>query len=90
VSTDRKTGVQEEYAAVCPGCEQAGTVWRGLEGRVVVLQALIDVDKGRGCGSWCLDGKAEAMGLSVIVVGILTNDHCFDGVERCVAGPFIF
>ena len=85
---DSQTGVEEQHAAVRPGCEQAGFVGRGSEGRVVVLQTGEDVLQGGRRDRGRADGEAQAMCLVDIVVGVLAEDYSFDSVEGRMSRPF--
>lgn len=49
----------------------------------------VDIFEGGGSRDWRSDGEAEAVGLVDVVVGVLTDDYGFDGVEGSVAGPLI-
>lgn len=84
---DGQAGVEQEHAAVGPGCQETAFVGRRLEAWVVDFEAFVDVLQGwrSGCG-WA-DGKAEAVGLIHIVVGVLAEDDGFDGREGGVTGP---
>lgn len=86
VGLDGETGVEEEDALAGPGREVA-VGWRA-ESWVVVLEGLEDVHQGgRDAGAGVLDGEGEAVGLVVVVVGVLADDEDADGAERGETGP---
>ena len=86
VGLDGETGVEEEDALAGPGREVA--VGRREESWVVVLEGLEDVHQGgRDAGAGVLDGEGEAVGLVVVVVGVLADDEDADGAERGETGP---
>ena len=84
VRLHRQACIEEQYATVRPWCEQSASLGRRSEGRVVSLEAFIDVLKGRRSRCWWADREAEAVCLVVVVVGILADDHGFDGLEGSV------
>lgn len=47
----------------------------------IVMQLLIDIDQGRRDLYVRPDGKAQSVGLSVSVLGILSENHNFDLAE---------
>lgn len=82
-----EAGVEEEDAVVSPGGQEAGTVGWRAEGGVVFFQGCVHVfERGRGGCRWA-HGKAEAVGLVEVVIGILAEDYCFYCWEGCVARP---
>lgn len=87
VRSHGEAGVQQEDAAVCPGSEETAVLGGRSKGWIVLFQGDVDVLEGRGSGGGRTHGEAEAVGLVVVVVGILAEDDGFHGVERCVAGP---
>ena len=87
VSPHGQASIQQQYAAIRPGCEQAAVLRGRREGGVFFLEELVDVLQGRGCGRGWADGEAEAVGLVDVVVGVLAYDYHFDGWERSMAGP---
>jgi hypothetical protein len=87
VRAHRQAGVDHEHAPLCPGDEKAAVVGGCDEVGVTLFDALVDVDEGGGCACGWSDGEAEAVGLVVVVVGVLANYYCFDGVEGGVSGP---
>lgn len=85
----RETGVEEQYAPVCPGRQEAALVGRRSEAWVVACETYVHVFERRR--SWCgrADGECESMGLVVVVVGILADDDGFHARERGVPGPVL-
>lgn len=83
----RQAGVDHEHAPLCPGDEKAAVVGGCDKVGVALFDALVDVDEGGGCACGWSDGEAEAVGLVVVVVGVLADYYCFDGVEGGVSGP---
>jgi len=84
---DGETSIEHEDAALRPGGQKT-TVTGGLdEGRVVVFKGDVHIPKGRRGSGGRPDGEGEAVGLVYVMVGVLTEDDDFDGVERGVAGP---
>lgn len=79
--------VEQEYAAVGPGREQAALVARRGEGRVVVLEADVHVAERGGRGGGRAHGECEAVRLVDVVVGVLAEDDDLDRGEGGVAGP---
>lgn len=77
--------VQEQDAAICPWCEEAALVGRGLVFWIVDLECFVDVLEGRGSGCRWTDGEAEAVGLVRAVVRVLPCDDDLDRVEWCVS-----
>lgn len=72
---------------VGPGSQQAPSLRRGFEGRVVDCDGFVDVDQGRRCRLRWEDGEAESVGLIWAMVWVLAeNDHS-DFVQRAMAGP---
>lgn len=85
-----QAGVEQQHAAVRPRREEAGVVWRSTEIWVVVLDAGEDVlEGGRRSRGWA-NGEAETVRLADVVVGVLAEDHRFDGVEGCVLRPVVW
>ena len=82
-----QAGVEEQDAALSPGGEETTVVGGRREGWVVAREGFVDVFEGGRGGRGRLDGEGEAVGLVVVVVGVLAEDHGFDCVERGVAGP---
>lgn len=73
VCLDGETGVEKQHAFAGPGSEVA--VGGRHEVRVVVAESLEDVDEGgRDAGVGVADGEGEAVGLVVVVVGVLADD----------------
>lgn len=72
--------IEEEDALPCP----VGEVSRGTLDAEVVLYLLKDVEE-RGWWRCTLgDGEAESVGLTGVVVGVLTEDNDLYLVERCL------
>lgn len=84
---DSQTSVQHEHAPLGPGNEQTPIIRGCHEIRVVLFDALVDVYQRGGCASGWADGEAEAVGLVVVVVGVLADNDGLDGVEGGVSGP---
>ncbi len=82
-----ETSVQEQDATVCPGGEETAILWGCGEAWIVTLEGNIDVFEGRRCGCRWADREGETMGLVEAVIGVLTNDDGFDGVEWGMARP---
>lgn len=87
VGTNCQAGVEEKDAAIGPGCEQTAFVGRWSEGRIVIFEAGVDVFQGRGSRGRGPHGEGEAVGLVVVVVGVLAEDDGFHCVEGGVTGP---
>lgn len=87
VRAHRQAGVDHEHAPLCPGGEQAAVVRGRDEVGIALFDALVDVDEGGRCACGWADGEAEAVGLVVVVVGVLADYYRFDGVEGGVSGP---
>jgi hypothetical protein len=87
VCADGQAGIEEENAALSPGREETAVVGGRCECRVVPREGFVDVLEGQGCDSWGLDGEGEAVGLVVVMVGVLAEDYGFDCIEGGVAGP---
>lgn len=78
MSAHRQTGIQQEHALFGPAREIA-MLGRGSKGGNVSGELLVDVEETgwEGThGGW--HRKAQPHGLSIIVVGILTDDDHFD------------
>jgi hypothetical protein len=90
MGANSQTSIQQQDSAVCPGRQQTAVLGRRLEIRIVLFQGDVDVFEGwwRRCRR--AHGETEAVGLVVVVVGILAKDDDFDGVEGSVSGPEIF
>lgn len=84
---DRQTGIQKQHAAIRPRGEESTVAGWRLESRIVVAEGGVDVFERGGCRGGGPDGEAETVGLVVVVVGVLAEDHGFDGGERGVSGP---
>ena len=68
----RQTGIQEQYATVCPGGEQASVLGRRFEAAgIFFLEKLVDIHEGWRCRGRRADGEAEAVRLVGPVVGVL-------------------
>lgn len=76
----RQACIQQEHAAVGPGCQQPAVVGGRFEGRVVPLQGFEDVLEGGWGRGGRAHGEAHAVGLVDVVVGVLADDDGFDGV----------
>jgi hypothetical protein len=87
VCADSQTSVEHEDALLSPGSEETPVIRGCHEVRVVLFDALVDVDQRGGCAGGWADGEAEAVGLVVVVVGVLADDDGFDSVEGGVSGP---
>jgi len=87
VGAHGEAGVEHEHAAVGPGGEEAGVFGGRRKGGVVLLEAGVHVLEGGRGGGWCPDGEGEAVGLVVVVVGVLADDDDLDGVEGGMSGP---
>lgn len=87
VGADGQAGVEHEHAALGPRRQQPAFVRRRLEGRVVVLDALVHVGQRRGRGRRRPHGEREPVRLVVVVVRVLADDDGFDFVEGGVSGP---
>ena len=67
-----QTGIQEQHASIGPGSQQAAAIGRRLKGiRVFVFEELVYILEGRWGDSGRADGEAEAVGLVVVMVGVL-------------------
>lgn len=82
-----QAGVEEQDAALSPGGEETTVVGGRREGWVVAREGFVDVFEGGRGGRGRLDGEGEAVGLVVVVVGVLAEDYGFDCVEGGVTGP---
>lgn len=72
VRPHRQTRVQEQYATVCPGGEQASVLGRRFEALgVFFLEELVDIYEGWRRRGGRADREAEAVGLVGAVVGVL-------------------
>lgn len=72
VGADGQAGVEHQHAVFGPGGEEAAAVRGRSEGGVVVLEGFVHVfEGGRGWGRGA-HGEGEAVGLVVVVVGVLT------------------
>lgn len=58
-----------------------------MESRIVLHEAFVHIFEGRRGRRGCAHGEAEAVGLIVVMVGVLAKDYDLDGVERCVLRP---
>ena len=87
VSSDGETGVEEKDTSVSPWSEEAAVLWGWDERGVVFREGFVDVFQGGRGGSWGPNRKTEAMCLVVIVVGVLTDDYGFYGVQWCMPRP---
>lgn len=87
VCANSQTSVEHKDTPLCPGNEETPVIRGWHKVWVVLFDALVDVDEGRGCAGGWADGEAEAVGLVFVVVGVLADDDGFDGVEGGVAGP---
>ena len=82
-----EAGVYHEDALFGPGCEKAASFGWRIEGRVVVFELFEHVLERGGSGRGWAHGEAEAVGLVVVVVGVLSEHYNFDGVKGGVSGP---
>lgn len=90
VGTNSEACVEHQNATLGPRREKPTFIsWR-LEVRIVNLDSLVDIDQRRWGSDRGSDGEAQAMGLVMIVIGILANNYHFNGVQRCVSGPAIW
>lgn len=80
-----QTGIDEQDTAICPWCKKTTVIWWWFEVWIVVCEGFEDVFEGGWCGCRGADGETEAVGLVEVMVGILTDDYGFDGVERCMS-----
>ena len=72
--------VEKQHAAVGPGGEQASVLGWGAKGRIVVLESDVHVFQGRRGKCGRADGKAEAVGLVDVMIGVLPENYGFDGM----------
>jgi hypothetical protein len=82
-----KTSIQQQHAAISPGCEQASLVRRRFEGWIFLLQRFVHILEGWRSRSRRSDGEAKAMSLVIIMIWILAKDDGLDGIERRVSRP---
>ena len=67
-----EAGVEEEDALVGPRGEQAAVLGRRAEIGVFFLDGCVDVLEGGWSRGWRPDGEAQAVGLVVTVIGVLS------------------
>lgn len=79
MGANRKYGIQHQDSLLCPLCQ---TAMAGDSASQIVMQFLVYVDQGRRDFHAFFYGKAEAVGLPVIVVGILPQNYHFDILQR--------
>lgn len=79
MGSNRKYGIQHQNSLLRPLCQ---TAMAGYGTSQVFMQFLVYVDQGRRDFHTLFYGKAEAVGLSVIVVGILPQNYHFDILQR--------
>ena len=75
-----ETRVEHEHPLFGPGCEKTAVLGWGRKEGVVILEGGVHILEARRGGSGWTDREAEAVCLVVVVVGVLTDDHSFDGV----------
>ena len=81
VGADGESGIEEENALVCPALEIACL---GRSFSQVRSDFFVDIDKRRGNSDVIGDRKAETIGLTRAVIGVLTNDDDFNIVKGAV------
>jgi hypothetical protein len=87
VGAHSEAGIQQQYAAISPRCEQTSLVrWR-FERRIFLFQCFVDILEGWGRRSRGPDGKTKAVSLVVIMVWVLAEDNGLDGIEWRVSRP---
>ncbi len=84
---DGEARIEHENATFGPGREQSSVFGRRDEGRVVLLEGRVHVLEGGWSGRGRAHREAEAVGLVVVVVGVLAYDDALDRVEGRIAGP---
>lgn len=77
MGSNRKTSIEEQYAAVRPRGKKPTSIRRFFEVWVVFFQGDVYVLEGWRCRDGWADGEAEPVRLIDIVIGILTNDERF-------------
>ena len=81
VRTDGKAGIQKKNALPCPFFQVAALRHRNVQ---VVMQLREYIDKGWRGSDAVGDGKAEAVCLAGIVVGVLSDNDRFNFVQRAL------
>jgi hypothetical protein len=85
--SDSQAGVEHKNTLLRPWRQEAAILWRRRKRWVVILQRDVHVLQARRSGSRRANGEAEAMGLIVVVIWVLTKDYCFHGVQGGVSRP---